>query len=423
MDFTFIHTSDIHLDSPLLGLEEYEGAPVSYVRGATRRAFENLVDLALREKVDLVLIAGDLYDGDWRDYNTGLFFISQMARLNRAGIQVCLVRGNHDASSQITHRLRLPPNCTDFSTSQPETVLFDDLKVAVHGQGFPHAAVREDISRGYPGARKGYFNIGLLHTCVNGRAGHDNYAPCDLSYLRSKGYDYWALGHVHRGEVLNRDPWIVFPGNLQGRHIREDGPKGCVLVTVKDGLVSTVQEHFVDVLRWQICPVDVSTSRSYDGVLDLAGAAMDRALAQSEGRRLALRMVLTGRCAVHERLMGNISHLSGNLRALAVDRGQESLWVEKVKVATRASVREESVLENHPVAALFQYLEESGGDVSFLEELALELERDRNALPSELFALGEWDPGCVSSLEEALPQVRELILSRLLDKEGLDREN
>src|SRR5689334_9322509 len=106
----FIHAADIHLDSPLRGLEQYEGAPVTQLRGATRRALENLTRLCLEEQVDFLLIAGDVYDGDWPDYSTGLFFAGQMSLLREAGIRVFLVRGNHDAASQITSQLKLPDN-------------------------------------------------------------------------------------------------------------------------------------------------------------------------------------------------------------------------------------------------------------------------------------------------------------------------
>ncbi len=222
----FIHAADIHLDSPLVGLERYDGAPVDEIRGATRRALENLVRLATEEHASFVLIAGDVYDGDWKDYNTGLFFVKQMARLKEAGISVYLVAGNHDAASVITKSLRMPDNVAFLSTERPETMLIDRLGIALHGQGFPAREVTEDLSIAYPDAMAGMFNIGLLHTSVDGRSGHEPYAPCTLDGLRSKGYDYWALGHVHAREVLSEDPWIVFPGNMQGRHVRETGPKG-----------------------------------------------------------------------------------------------------------------------------------------------------------------------------------------------------
>ena len=157
----FIHAADIHLDSPLKGLERYEGAPVDEIRGATRRAFDNLVNLAIEEGAEVVLLAGDLYDGDWKDYNTGLFFVDRMRQLEIAGIHVFIVAGNHDAASQITKQLRLPSNVTLFSTSKPETaqIEIEGLELAVHGQGFAKREVTEDLSRGYPPAVPNKFNI------------------------------------------------------------------------------------------------------------------------------------------------------------------------------------------------------------------------------------------------------------------------
>ena len=134
--FSFIHAADVHIDSPLWGLERYEGAPVDEIRGATRRSFENLVTLAIEEKVDFVIIAGDLYDGEWKDYNTALFFVREVAKLRDAGIRVFAVTGNHDAASQITRSLRMPDNVTLFSTRKPQTIRLDSLGVALHGQSF-----------------------------------------------------------------------------------------------------------------------------------------------------------------------------------------------------------------------------------------------------------------------------------------------
>ena len=110
MDFTFIHAADIHLDSPLKGLSRYDGAPVGRLRSATREAFTNLIDLAINRQVNFVIIAGDLYDGDWKDYNTGLFFASEMARLEKHEIPVFMIKGNHDAASVITKEIKLPAN-------------------------------------------------------------------------------------------------------------------------------------------------------------------------------------------------------------------------------------------------------------------------------------------------------------------------
>src|SRR5215831_4753122 len=164
--FKFIHAADIHLDSSLRGLGRYEGAPVEQILGATRRALENLIELAMAERAAFVLLVGDLYDGDWKDYNTSLFFAAQMARLREANIRVFLVAGNHDADSQITRHLHLPDNVTMFPTQAPERMVLADFNVALYGQGFHTRAVTKDLSVAYPHPDPTLFNIGLLHTSV-----------------------------------------------------------------------------------------------------------------------------------------------------------------------------------------------------------------------------------------------------------------
>ena len=156
----FIHCADIHLDSPLRGLERYEGAPVEEVRGATRRAFDNLIQSAIRERVDFVVIAGDLYDGDWPDFNTGLFFAKGMAQLGESGIPVYVVRGNHDAASKLTRALPLPKNVHLFPDKAPKTLTDDNLGLAVHGQSFATAAVLDDLAGAYPDAHSGLLQFG-----------------------------------------------------------------------------------------------------------------------------------------------------------------------------------------------------------------------------------------------------------------------
>lgn len=194
----FIHASDLHIDSPLGGLGRYEGAPVERLRTATHSALERLVDKAISEQVDFVLLAGDIYDRDWQDFHTGLFFREQMVRLGRANIRVFIIQGNHDAQGVISKQLVLPPNVTTFSSRSAQTVCLDKLLVAIHGRSFPDRVVDEDLVPSYPDPVPGFFNIGMLHTSLTGRLGHDPYAPTDLCTLIAKGYDYWALGHVLR---------------------------------------------------------------------------------------------------------------------------------------------------------------------------------------------------------------------------------
>jgi exonuclease SbcD len=248
MEVKFIHAADIHLDSPLTGLSAYADAPVEMLRTATRDAFSKLVNEAIEQAVDFMVIAGDLYDGTWKDHNTGIYFCKEMGHLKKAGIPVYLLFGNHDAESEMTKKLQLPDNVFAFDTRKPNTFRLDDLKVALHGRSFKEKETLENLVTGYPAPVPGMFNIGVLHTALEGNAAHATYAPCSLDELHAKGYDYWALGHVHDYQLWKGGSTVVFPGNLQGRHIRETGPRGAVMVTADEQGIQDIQRLFVDVL-------------------------------------------------------------------------------------------------------------------------------------------------------------------------------
>lgn len=415
----FIHAADIHLDSPLRGLERYDGAPVAEIRGATRKALENLIRLSLDENVDFVLIAGDLYDGDWKDYNTGLFFARQMVRLREAGIPVFLIRGNHDAASQITKELKLPDNVHEFSSRRPETVQLDDVGVAIHGQSFSRQAVTEDLSADYPLAKKGFFNIGLLHTSAGGREGHENYAPCSVAGLRSKGYDYWALGHVHQREVLQEESWIVFPGNLQGRHARETGSKGCTLVTVVNERVQSVEHRALDVVRWSQCLVDASGAADLDELLERIQRGLRAELDRVQDRLLAARLVARGACRASKALSTQHERFVNECRALANDLGGGRVWVEKVQLQTRSEVNlDELAKRSDPVGDLLRFIRGLATDEAVLRDLVSEFKDLKQRLPLDLRegidAINLDDPGLLRAL---LGDAEQILLPRLLERE------
>lgn len=414
----FIHTADIHLDSQLKGLEAHEDAPVDEIRGATRRAFDNLIDLAIEEEVDFILIAGDLYDGDWKDYNTGLFFASRMGRLARAGIKVFIVSGNHDAASQITKAMPLPDNVTLFSPRKPQSVKLDDFGVIIHGQSYSFRAVTDNLASQYPQNDSSYFNIGLLHTSLTGREGHEDYAPCTLDELKSKGYDYWALGHVHKREIVSVDPWIVFPGNIQGRHIKETGAKGATLVIVEDRRIIEVKERELDVLRWATCQVDLYECETSDMVYDAVRQGFEQELDQANGKTLAMRLVLTGRCPVHARLFDRTMQWTEEFRGIAAGFGD--VWLEKVKFQTsRKKSLAEIFGEDTPIAGLLQSIQhlELDGDTIF--GLVPELSALKSKLPAEIHSSDEpfLDPS-PDKIAELRTEVQELLIAKLLQHGG-----
>jgi DNA repair protein SbcD/Mre11 len=199
----------------LRGLARYEGVPADEVRLATRTALSNLVELAIEEQVAFVVIAGDLYDGDWVDFGTGLAFCAMMGKLGAAGIDVFLLYGNHDAESSITKKLPLPANVHVFGTRRPTSFRHEHTGTALHGWSYRDRDTRDNLAAAYPAQEANCFNIGVLHTALTGRPPHAPYAPCEPSHLVAKGYDYWALGHVHQFEIVSNKPYIRLA--LRGR--------------------------------------------------------------------------------------------------------------------------------------------------------------------------------------------------------------
>ena len=416
--FKFLHAADIHLDSPLHKLDHYEGAPVEEIRQATRRAFKNLINLAIAEKVAFVLLTGDLYDGDWKDYNTGLYFASQMSKLREASIPVYIIAGNHDAASKITKTLKLPEGVKIFSADTPETVQVDKLDVAIHGQSFASPSIKKDLSSGYPYAIEDCFNIGMLHTCVTGKEGHEPYAPCTLDGLQSRGYDYWALGHVHKHEVLLKNPLTIFPGNIQGRHIRETGPKGCVLVTVDERMRPYANFVPLDVIRWFEIETDVSAAETGYEVVVIIGEHLKRLLEENKELPLVVRLNIIGDSKAHNELASDMERWTNEFRSSAGDMSGGKIWIEKVKLHTEPPIEMmESMSE--PMAELIQYLDELRADPELLRTLTVDIENLRKKLPGELI---EGDDAVrlddADWLAAVLEEVQPMLIHRLLKEEG-----
>ena len=415
----FLHAADLHLDSPLRGLARYEEAPAAKLRSATREAFNNLVDLAIEEKVSFVLLGGDLYDGTWQDFSTAIFLAKKLGELGREGIRVFGVLGNHDAQSKLTKALEKPQNLTLFPSTKATTEVLEELDVAIHGQSFDQQHVVDNLAAGYPIAKPGLFNIGLLHTSLDGREGHANYAPCKLDDLRAKDYHYWALGHVHAREYVSQDPWVVYPGCLQGRHAREIGPKGCCLVTVEDGQVESVEHRALDVVRWARSDIDLSQVNNLQEVLDRAGKTLRELIDDAEDRIIAARLSFVGASKVHAEIQARTQWLRQKLLQLAAELNGEQLWIEKVVIATTSKLdRKEALAGEGALGGLAKSIMEVREEQGAVRGLDVALSTLRDKLPPEVF-IAEY--GLKLDDEQVLVRLiheaKELLVSKLLETE------
>ncbi len=380
----FIHAADIHLDSPMHGLAAYPDAPAIELRNATRAAFTELVGVAIEERVDFMIIAGDLYDGTWRDHNTGIFFCKEMGRLKRAGIPVFLVYGNHDAESEMTKRLDLPDNVRSFGTSKPEVIRLDALRVALHGQSFRHKETTANLAANYPPPVAGFYNIGVLHTALEGHALHASYAPCTIDELHARGYQYWALGHVHEFKQWAGASTIVFPGNLQGRNVRETGRRGAVLVTVNEDGATSVERLFIDVLRWEVVTVDASTAGSLVEVVRSIGDDLEGLLRNDPQVPRAVRVTVTGRTHAHGELFGLEGQLRQEVLAQVATLGNERLWLERVQLQTEPVELQAAAAGPEAVTELRELLREAQQDAGFQHQLREDLAPFVAKVPLEL---------------------------------------
>ena len=373
--FRFVHAADLHLDSPFTGLKA--SAPENVANclyNATFDAYENIVDLCLSERVDALLIAGDVYDGRDRSLRAQRRFVDGLERLHRAGIRSFVCHGNHDPLDGWEARLTYPSSCHRFGAEFQAVPVFEDNPVhaVVHGVSYPKRNVTANLVRRLGRVESASFNIGLLHANVNNDRRHRAYAPCSLDDLVRTGIDYWALGHVHTRQVLNPgSPTVVYPGNPQGRHPTESGPRGVYLVEV--GASGRARMNFkpVDTVRWERLRADISRAKTEQDLLDHLHRLVENTRKRGKGRSLVVRITLTGRGVLHRALCrpdfreGLLEEVNG---ACAVQ--SPFVWCERIEDRTRPAFdRKERLRGSDFLADLLRLCDRSKTDPELLARL------------------------------------------------------
>ncbi|MCB1056035.1 MAG: DNA repair exonuclease [Acidobacteria bacterium] len=335
--FSFLHCADLHLDSPFRGLGETAPTIAKALERASFSALERITALALEHEVDFVVFAGDVYDGTDRSLTAQLRFRDALARLSAAGIESFIAHGNHDPLPSWHRDLELPVGAHRFAGAPLERFVVQRRGRTVaqlHGYSYPQREVRESVVPHFPKRPGPPFAIGVLHANVGGQSGHGGYAPCSVDDLVATGFDYWALGHVHRRQLLYEGgPWVVYPGFTQGRSVRELGAGGCYVVEVDEAGRARPVFAPTDAVRWHRAKITLEPGEPLETLLDRALA--EREATRGDERPTILRLEVTGRTD----LDGRLRRPEPRRELLeALRDGEEErpdfVWIEGLEVAT-----------------------------------------------------------------------------------------
>lgn len=322
-----LHTADVHLDSPLRSLAIRNSALRDVVATATRTSFSQLVDVAISEGVAALLISGDLFDGKERSARTGAFLIGELDRLGQAGIRVFYIKGNHDAENPITGALDLPAHVHVFDARGGKQQLAEDIWI--HGVSFADRHAPDSLLPRFHAPVTGAVNIAMLHSSLAGASGHDIYAPCLVADLIASGFDYWALGHIHKRQVHSEAPWVVMPGMPQGRDIGESGPKSATLLTIEHGKIE-VREVLSSVVEFVQTTLDVTDATSDDTLRRMLRQHLTEIRQKITSPVGVVRLRLTGRPPRYWQIIRNKDIWDEQAHELAQTTG--ALWIDKFQV-------------------------------------------------------------------------------------------
>ena len=383
--FSFIHVSDLHLDSPFSALSEDNPVLAASMRSATFEAFEKVVQLCLDKRVDFLLVGGDVYDGADRSLRAQIRFRDGLKRLHDTGIHSFIVHGNHDPLDKWSNSLEWPSSVHLFNDriETLEAKRNDSLLAHIQGISYPVRDERRNLSLFFKRTAP-TFHIGLLHANVGSDTGHEPYAPCSLNDLLKPEMDYWALGHVHTRKLLSHDlPIILYPGNTQGRNIRETGEKGCYLVRVSEDKEIETEFHAVDIIRWVTYEIPISGILTDQSLIDALERACREISQGQSGRSSIVRIFLTGNSPIYRYLRepNTLSDLLETGREMG-STYSPSVWIDQIRLKAGPELDPAVIMKRQDfVGELLRYSNElsENGDFDGLmkEELSSLLENSR----------------------------------------------
>ncbi|WP_226682573.1 metallophosphoesterase family protein [Sutcliffiella horikoshii] len=296
----FLHAADLHLDSPFKGLSHLPQQIFNRIRKSTFQSLTTLINAAIQYQVDFILLAGDLFDLEQRSLIAQATLRKEFMRLNEAGIHVYIIHGNHDYLTANHSLFKYPDNVHVFTEAVECKTFFknEEELACIYGFSYKQRHMTENMTGYYQKENaKIPFHIGMLHGNLSGREEHDPYAPFSIPDLLSKEFHYWALGHIHKREILHYQPPIVYPGNIQGRHKKEQGDKGCYLVELLEGGISELTYIETSVIHWEELEIPINGIQTVDQLMEETIQAMDSI--RLEGKGKLLRLTFTGNGELH----------------------------------------------------------------------------------------------------------------------------
>ncbi|MPQ20986.1 metallophosphoesterase family protein [Carnobacterium divergens] len=334
----FIHGADLHLDSPFIGLKTVPDFLWEKIYQSTFTALTNLVNHAIEKQVDFVLLAGDIYDSDDRSVKAQAFLKTEMERLNQAEIPVFICHGNHDYIENSGLHLKMPENVELFSETVETKWLTtkNGERIAVSSFSYNSRWMTKRMITEYPKKHEtADFHIGMLHGFSEGlETSHGHYAPFTINELKSKGYDYWALGHIHTRQVLATQPPILYAGNTQGRSSKETGIKGCELVTLTLG-ESSIETLETQDIQWETFEISLAKRSTLDDVYRKIKETIEIKEGSQKNYLLTIELVDT------KDLLPNVLKkiIQGELlEALQqISATEPFIWVNQLKIQKRAT--------------------------------------------------------------------------------------
>lgn len=270
--FRFLQCGDLHLGTPFKYLKSLGKQVDEFANRATYRSFEAIVDLALEQRVHGVIITGDIYDSETHNLEAQVRFAHECERLNGEHIPVFMVQGNHDPAESWAAHMELPANVHVFSATQSERiplVVHGKTVAYVYGISTSHENRDTNVSALLKAEKGDPFSIGVFHGTVGVSEQHELVGPCKLDDLVNGNMDYWAIGHIHKRQVLHEKPYVVYSGNTQGLDRKESGPKGCYLVDVDSRGDVSLTFHETGAVRFEDVEIDITKLTSQSEIIEM----------------------------------------------------------------------------------------------------------------------------------------------------------